>query len=411
MTSNFDNFTSESITLILPCEICLRFQNRTSLIMYALTNAKIYTGNETLIQHAVIINNSNIEKVCSISELPLDIKCIDLEGANLSPGFIDLQLNGCGGVMFNDNITVDTLQIMHETNLKSGCTSFLPTLITTSDDDMQTAINVVRQYHKSYQHQSLGLHIEGPYLNKEKKGIHDVNYIRSSNQEMVQYICNNSDVVTKITLSPENNNPEHIKQFYNAGIVVSIGHSNATYLEAKKGFESGISFATHLFNAMTSITGREPGIIGAIYDSPHIYAGIIVDGFHVHYANVRLAHKIKKERLVLVTDATAPAGTNIESFNFVGKTIYYKNGQCIDENGTLGGSALTMMEAIQNSVKHVGIALDEALRMATLYPARALKLDHKLGSIKKNKVANLVVFDQDFNVKATVAGGKYDTQN
>ncbi|MEX3072555.1 N-acetylglucosamine-6-phosphate deacetylase [Vibrio alginolyticus] len=376
--------------------------------MYALSNCKIYTGSDVLTEHAVIIENDLIQSVVSVAELPKGIEVKDLNGANLSPGFIDLQLNGCGGVMLNDDITAETMQIMHEANLKSGCTSFLPTLITSSDDDMREAISAAREYHNKYQNQSLGLHLEGPYLNVAKKGIHSVDFIRPSEEEMIELICANTDIIAKVTLAPELNNPEHIRRLKAAGVVVSIGHTNATYKEARKGFEAGISFATHLFNAMTPMVGREPGVVGAIYDTPEVYAGIIADGFHVDYANIRIAHKIKGDKLVLVTDATAPAGANMDHFIFVGKKVYYREGKCVDENGTLGGSALTMIEAVQNTVEHAGIALDEALRMATLYPASAIGVEERLGRIRTGMVANLTVFDRDFNVKATVVNGQYE---
>ncbi len=376
--------------------------------MYALTNCKIYTGSDVLREHAVIVENNLIQSVVPVVEIPTGIEVKDLDGANLSPGFIDLQLNGCGGVMLNDDITAETMQIMHEANLKSGCTSFLPTLITSSNQDMRSAISAAREYHNKYQNQSLGLHLEGPYLNVAKKGIHSVDFIRPSDDEMIDLICANTDIITKVTLAPELNDPEHIRRLKAAGIVVSIGHTNATYQQARKGFEAGISFATHLFNAMTPMVGREPGVVGAIYDTPDIYAGIIADGFHVDYANIRIAHKIKGEKLVLVTDATAPAGANMDHFIFVGKKVYYRDGKCVDENGTLGGSALTMIEAVQNTVEHAGIALDEALRMATLYPASAIGVAERLGRIRTGMVANLTVFDRDFNVKATVVNGQYE---
>ncbi|NOH27530.1 N-acetylglucosamine-6-phosphate deacetylase [Vibrio mediterranei] len=376
--------------------------------MYALTNCKIFTGSDVLTNHAVLINGDQIESVLPSAELPSDIKCLDLNGANLSPGFIDLQLNGCGGVMFNDEITADTIHTMHRANLKSGCTSFLPTLITSSDDNMRQALTAAREYHSKYQNHSLGLHLEGPYLNVAKKGIHSPDFIRQSDDAMIDLICENRDLVAKVTLAPEQNAPEHIEKLRKAGIVVSIGHTNATYEEARKGFESGITFATHLFNAMTPMTGREPGVVGAIYDTPDVYAGVIADGFHVDYANIRIAHKVKGEKLVLVTDATAPAGADMDYFIFVGKKVYYKDGKCVDENGTLGGSALTMIEAVQNTVEHAGIALDEALRMATLYPAKAMGLEDKLGRIKKGMIANLTVFDRDYNVQGTIVNGQYE---
>lgn len=379
--------------------------------MYALTNCKIYTGSDVLENHAVIIDGKTIHSICSENAVPPSVETIDLQGANLSPGFIDLQLNGCGGVMFNDDITPQTMQTMHEANLRSGCTSFLPTLITSSDDDMHAAIDAARQYHKQYQNQSLGLHLEGPYLNVMKKGIHSVDHIRASDNNMIQTICENADIIAKVTLAPELNNSEHIEQLRAAGIVVAIGHTNATYEEARKGFESGITFATHLFNAMTPMTGREPGVVGAIYDTPEVYAGVIADGFHVDYANIRIAHKLKGNKLVLVTDATAPAGADMDHFIFVGKKVYYRDGKCIDENGTLGGSALTMIEAVQNSVEYAHIALDEVLRMATLYPATAIGVDDKLGRIKKGMVANLTAFDRNFTIQATVVNGQYNEQN
>jgi len=375
--------------------------------MYALTNGRIFTGSNVLDNYSVLIKGDKINSVCPTTELPSNIHLIDLDGAYLSPGFIDLQLNGCGGVMFNDDISVDTLNTMHQTNLKSGCTSFLPTLITSSDADMRQAVQVQRQHNERHKNQSLGLHLEGPYLNVVKKGIHRPDFIRETDDTMINFICSNHDLITKVTLAPEKTPPEHIARLKSAGIIVSIGHSNATYNDAKKGFEAGITFATHLFNAMTPMIGREPGVVGAIYDAPEVYAGIIVDGFHVDYSNIRITHKLKGEKLVLVTDATAPAGAKIDHFIFVGKKVYYRNGKCIDEHGTLGGSALTMIEAIKNTVEHVGIALDEAVRMATLYPAKAIGVDHILGRIRAGMVANLTIFDRDYRVRATIVNGQY----
>ncbi|GAM57447.1 N-acetylglucosamine-6-phosphate deacetylase [Vibrio ishigakensis] len=175
-----------------------------------------------------------------------------------------------------------------------------------------------------------------PILELSSQGIHTESYIRQSDDEMVDFICDNADVVAKVTLAPEQNNPEHVKKLAEAGIVVSIGHTNATYQEAREGFANGITFATHLFNAMTPMTGREPGVVGAIYDTPEVYAGIIADGFHVDYANIRIAQRVKGEKLVLVTDATAPAGAEMTEFNFVGKTVYVKDGKCVGADGTLG---------------------------------------------------------------------------
>jgi N-acetylglucosamine-6-phosphate deacetylase len=374
--------------------------------MYALTNCKIYTTDAVLVGHAAIIKNDKIDSIKPIAELNSTIKKIDLMGANLTPGFIDLQLNGCGGVMFNNEITEETLALMQSTNLKSGCTSFLPTLITSSDQDMRTALKVARDYMDKKPNEVLGLHLEGPYLSKEKKGIHRSEYIRKADLTMLDLICQNADIVSKVTLAPENNSLEVIQRLSKAGIVVAIGHSNATYAQATAAIDNGATFATHLFNAMSPMTGREAGVVGAVYDK-NIYAGIIVDGFHVAYENVRISKKIMAEKLILVTDATAPAGADIDSFDFVGTRVYYKNGKCFAADGTLGGSALTMIEAIEKSVKFVGIELAEAIRMATLYPARAISVANKIGTIKAGKIANLAIFDNDYKVTGTVVNGVY----
>jgi len=376
--------------------------------MYALTQGRIFTGHKILDNHAVVIADGLIERVCPLEDLPAGIETRDVGGAIIAPGFIDLQLNGCGGVQFNDDIaaiSVETLQIMQKANEKSGCTSFLPTLITSTDELMKRAVEVMRAYLAQNANQALGLHLEGPWLNPLKKGTHDPALIRAPGQELVDFLCANADVITKITLAPEKVDAAIIRQLRAAGIVISAGHSHGTYEEAAAGIDAGVTFATHLYNAMPATSGREPGLIGALFDSPDVWCGVIADGLHVHYANIRNAKRIKGDKLILVTDATAPAGASIDRFIFAGKTIYYRNGLCVDENGTLSGSALTMIEAVENSVEHVGISLDETLRMATLYPARAMGVDNQLGSIEAGKVANLTVFTRDYKIIRTIVNG------
>lgn len=376
--------------------------------MYALTHCRIFTGHEILDDHALVVADGLIERLCPQAELPADIEQRSLNGALLAPGFIDVQLNGCGGVQFNDTaeaVSVETLEIMQRANEKSGCTSYLPTLITTSDDLMKQGVQVMRDYLAKYPNQALGLHLEGPWLNIIKKGTHNPDFVRKPDAALVDFLCQNADVITKITLAPEVAGCEMIRKLADAGIVVSAGHSNATLNEAKAGFRAGITFATHLYNAMPYITGREPGLAGAVLDDTDVYCGVIADGLHVDYVNIRNAKRLKGDKLCLVTDATAPAGAHIDQFIFAGKTIYYRNGLCVDENGTLSGSALTMIEGVRNLVEHVGIALDEALRMATLYPARAIGVDKKLGTLAAGKVANLTAFTRDYEIIKTIVNG------
>ena len=376
-------------------------------MQYAFTNGVIYTGYEILYGHAVIVENDLIKAIVPEEELPHGIQQVNLNGNNLTAGFIDLQLNGCGGVMFNEQTTVETLEIMQATNLKSGTTSYLPTFITSPDEGMKIAVKVMRDYLAKYQNQALGLHLEGPYLSKEKKGVHREEYIREITPEMKTFLCDNADVITKITLAAENPTTQYIADFVEKGIIVSLGHSNATYEVANQAIAKGIGFATHLHNAMSPISsGRAMGVVGAVLDSD-LYAGIIVDGLHVEFGNVRIAKKVKGDKLCIVTDATAAAGSDIESFIFVGKTVYVRDGKCYDANGTLGGASVTMIESVENAVKKVGISLDETLRMCNLYPARAIGVDDHLGSIEAGKIANLTVFTHDFKVIGTAVNGEW----
>jgi N-acetylglucosamine-6-phosphate deacetylase len=375
---------------------------------YALTHGQIYTGDTLLLDHAVRIAGDRILDVIPEAALPADCPRVDLQGHRVAPGFIDLQLNGCGGVMFNDAITAATLDQMHRTNLRSGTTSFLPTLITAPDADMRTAIALVQQYRQQQPYSVLGLHLEGPYLNPKRKGIHNGVYVRSPDAEMVQtLVAAGGDTVKLLTLAPEQVTAADIQQLAAAGIRVSAGHTNATLEQALAGFESGISMATHLFNAMSPWQSRSPGMVGAVFQAESVYAGIIADGHHVHFTSIQLAKKLKGNKLFLVTDATPPAGAeNVASFQIGGQEVFYQNGQCVSAAGTLGGSALTMIEAIAHCVQTVGIELSEALRMASLYPAQAIGVDHELGRLATGYLANAVVLDKQLAVLGVVEQGQ-----
>ncbi len=373
--------------------------------MYALINGEIYTGEGIVKNKAIIIDGNRVEAL--VDEIPKDIKVIDLQGKIVAPAFIDLQLNGCGGVLFNDEISLDTLRVMNETNIKTGTTSYLPTLITTTDENIEKALKLVEENENLEDMGVLGLHIEGPYISIPKKGIHNPDYIRVMSDEIIHKIAKFGSKVTKImTIAPENAKVEHLKELKDSGINLSIGHTNATYEEVLEKVEY-FKMATHLFNAMSSFTSREPGVIGAIFENKSLYTGIIVDGVHSHYGSVKIAKDILKEKLFLVTDAVAPVGTNMESFMFEGNKVLYKDGKCISPDGTLGGSALTMIEGVQNLVKHVGVSLEEALFMASTYPAKAIRVDDKYGYIKEGYIADLVVLDKELNISNMIVKGEY----
>ena len=376
---------------------------------YALVNGTVFTGAEVVRDRALLIEGDRIRGFCTLEDVGEGDR-IDLGGANVAPGFIDLQLNGCGGVMFNDAISAATLDTMHRTNLRSGTTSFLPTLITTADADMVQAMTVVAEYRKTFPHTVLGLHLEGPYLNLKRKGIHNADDIRDPDPAMLHKMAlAGREVVKLVTLAPEQVSPEQIQLLVEAGILVSAGHTDATFEEAIARFEAGVGMATHLFNAMSPWLSRKPGMVGAVFRRPEVYAGIIADGQHVHFDSLRLAKQLKGDRLLLVTDATPPVGTDMDSFIIGGQEVFYRDGKCVSADGTLGGSALTMMEAIANCVHHVGIDLPEALRMATLYPAKAIAVDADLGWIGAGAIANLAVFTNDFHMQAVIDRGIYHT--
>ena len=381
----------------------------TNKASYALVNFSTLTGHPSDASEsidAIVITDNVITGVGCKEIIPRECRTVDLAGYTLSPGFIDLQLNGCGGVLFNSNISEETLDIMHATNLRFGCTSFLPTLITCSDDDMIKAIDVVRKYRSRFPGRVPGLHLEGPYINQERSGIHDVNHIRSPSAEMVNYLCNNADVIAMITLAPEVCPKSVVSQLKNAGIVVSIGHSNATFEEVREAEQAGASFVTHLFNAMSQMQNRDPGVVGATLSSGLLGAGIIADGYHLHWNNLLISQRLLNDRLVLVTDATAAAGSDIESFEFGGKTVYHDNGKCTGKDGTLGGSALTMIEAVQNCIQQ-GISPERTIQMATHNPAKVLGLSHVLGEIRKNYRADLVMMDESYSVVGSISDGEF----
>ena len=376
-----------------------------------LKNAKIFDGEKFIKETVVVLENNKIKKILCESELTDEIlkdeKIVDLEGKILSPGFIDLQLNGCGGVLFNDAITRETLEIMNETNKKYGCTSFLPTLITSPDEKIEEALNLIKNMKDKEQIGVLGLHIEGPYISLEKKGIHRPEYVRVLSDKIIDKIADAGYDVTKImTIAPEKGKVEHLKKLRQSGIKLNMGHTNANYDECveKKEYFDG---ATHLYNAMSQLQSRNPGAVGFVMNDDKVMAGIIVDGYHMTFSAVEIAKKIMKDRLYLVTDAVSPAGIDtMTEFMFEGNRVFYKDKKCQSAEGTLGGSALVMIEGIENLVKKVHLTIEEALKMATSLPAKAISVEDRYGYIKEGYVADLTFFDENYKVKGTVAKGQ-----
>lgn len=370
---------------------------------FALTHATVFDGDTLLDNQAVIIQGDTIVSVVPMTQasvLPPD--CIDTRGLLLTAGFIDLQLNGCGGVLFNSDISLDTLQVMNQTNLKSGTTQFLPTLITSPHSQMQQAIDLVDSIENRESNGVLGLHLEGPFINVIKKGAHHADSIRPLSQEEAEHLANYHPIIKVITLAPECVEQTAIDALTNAGIKVSIGHTNATYQQLIS--KQGLSMATHLYNAMTPLASREVGAVGYIVEHKPA-TGIIVDGIHAAYPAVRIAKALLGEQLFLVTDAVTPAGTNLSSYDMAGQAAFVTNGKCHYKDGTIAGAAITMIDGIKNLVEHVGVSKEEALRMANLYPARALGIEKSFGKLKAGYKANIVMLDPSLEVQGVYQMG------
>ena len=377
--------------------------------MKAIVNGELFIGNKFYTGKVLIIDGERIVDIIPQEELITtygNIETIDAENAYVTPGFIDLQLNGCGGVLFNDDISLETLDTMHKTNLKYGCTSFTPTLITTGDENIEKALELVKGIENNGKYGVVGLHIEGPYISLQKKGIHNPKFIRKADEAMIDKMIEaGKENVRIVTLAPENTDKKIISKLNAAGIHVAVGHSNASYEQVKEKEGFGITLATHLYNGMSSFNHREPGVVGAVFDSD-IKAGVIADGFHCHYSAIKSAIKVMGERLYLVTDAVSPVGTDMEYFYFEGNKVFYKDGKCFGEDGTLGGSALTMDAGVRNLVKYCDITLEEAVRMATLYPAKAVNIDNEYGKLQPGCFADIVFLDKHLRLKKVIAKGE-----
>ena len=365
---------------------------------YLLTNCTVYTGTAVLPDHAVLVDNETIEAVLPAAGAPADVPRHDGGGLNLCPGFIDLQLYGGGGHLFSNEPTAEALASLRAHTLRHGTTSFRPTMPTTAPEMMRAALAAVRAAQPTTPG-LLGLHLEGPYINPIKKGAHREEFIRVPEPAaLAELLASGAGVLRIMTLAPEVATPGALAQLRAAGVVCSAGHSNATYAEGMAAFQQGFGAATHLFNAMSGLQSRAPGLLGAIYDDAAVAASVIADGVHADFAAVRISKKIMGERLFLITDAVEESAHGAYQFHRQGDHF-------VDAQGILAGSALTLMTAVRNCVRHVGIALPEALRMASLYPARALRLDNHLGLLQPGYRADMCLFDHDFNVQATVLHG------
>jgi N-acetylglucosamine-6-phosphate deacetylase len=367
--------------------------------MQAFYNGTVFTGDRFLNGYAVLVNNGIIETIVPVADLPADINRYNLNGNLLVPAFIDLQLYGGNGLLFSQALNEEAILATDAYCVSGGCTRFLLTMATNSIAVFLKGIDRAKEFLQQHPNSGLlGLHLEGPYINPVKRGAHLHEYIKQPTLDEVKLMLDKSEGVVKmITLAPEQCSDEVLKLLLDNKIIISAGHSNATYEQATASFNNGITTATHLFNAMSPLQGRELGMVGAIYDHATAYSSIVCDGFHTSFAAVRISKKMMQERLFLITDAVAETREGVYQH-------LLKDDRYVLPDGTLSGSALTMIKAVNNCVKQVGIEFDEALRMASLYPARVAGMQ-QYGKVESGSIADFAVLSKDRNIAAVFRNG------
>jgi N-acetylglucosamine-6-phosphate deacetylase len=374
----------------------------------AITGATIFDGNGLISNRAVVIEQGRIQGVLPANELDASWEQRNLDGGIIAPGFIDLQVNGGGGELLNNNPTAAALKAMLAGHRQGGTTGMLPTLISDSQAQQKACVQAVAAAIADQMPGILGVHIEGPFFDMEKRGIHNRDHIRTMEQSDIDWLTSIKDFPLMLTLAPEHTQPGQIAALASAGILVCAGHTNADYEAVKRALAEGLCGFTHLFNAMSPLQGRAPGVVGAALEDTDTWCGIVADGHHVHPASIRIAHAAKPQgKLYLVTDAMATVGSSHKSFELYGEVITEQAGRLVNAEGRLAGSAISMIDAVRICATDVGLPLEETLRMASLYPAQMLSMDNRKGRIAQDYDADLVHFDEDFQVRNTWINGEH----
>jgi N-acetylglucosamine-6-phosphate deacetylase len=373
----------------------------------ALANARVLSAQGWRDDATVVIGDGTILELAA--RIPAHAEVHDLSGRMLLPGFIDCQVNGGGGVLFNDQPTAEGIRAIGAAHRRFGTTGFLPTLISDTTEKMRAAIGATDAAIAEDVPGVLGIHLEGPFLSRARKGVHAEKYLHAPDASELQLAESPRRGVTLLTLAPECVAADQIRQLSRAGVIVSAGHSDADYATARAALDAGVRGFTHLFNAMSPLTSRAPGVVGAALDDADSWCGVIVDGHHVDAATLRVALRAKpRGKIFLVTDAMPPVGAADPSYVLNGETITARDGICRTGNGTLAGSALSMIDALRNTIDMLGVSLDEAARMASTYPADFLGLGATHGRIQAGCRATFTVVDTDLRVTETWIEGARD---
>ena len=377
--------------------------------MKVLTHATVFTGEALHQDCAVVIDDGLIRAVALDGNPPFDCdEEVDLEGRRLVPGFIDLQVNGGGGALFNDSPTVSALRVIGDAHAEVGTTAFLPTLVSDDNDVMRAAIATVRRAIDLEVPGVLGIHLEGPCLNPNRHGAHDTDKLRPIDEEMFEIMTSlGGDTVTLVTLAPELVSPMVIRRLSAAGVVVFGGHSDADYAQCQLAVNAGVRGFTHLFNGMPPMLGRAPGIVGAAIALDEPVISVIADGHHVHPASLRVAVRAKgRDKTVLISDAMPTLGVACTEFDLGGERVLLKDGALRNESGSLAGAHLGMVDAVRNITEFAGVDWTDAVRMATTNPARVVGVDNARGFVRSGYRADLAELDEELHLHRIWQGGE-----
>ncbi|MDH7971261.1 N-acetylglucosamine-6-phosphate deacetylase [Sphingomonas sp. AR_OL41] len=372
----------------------------------ALTNVTLVLPDREITDHVLLIEHGRIAAIVAAVDIPPAFTVNDLGGGWLLPGFIDTQVNGGGDVLFNDSPDVAGITAIAAAHRRFGTTGLLPTLISDRPDIIERAITAVDQAIAEHVPGVLGIHVEGPHLNAAKHGIHDETKFTLIDGTAIERLTTKTQGVRLVTLAPELAPPGAIAALNERGVIVAAGHSTADYDQTRAALREGLRGFTHLFNAMTQLTSRAPGMVGAAIEDRASWFGLIVDGVHVHPATLRIALAARGlEGAMLVTDAMPPVGGSQTSFTLMGKAIAVVDGTCRGSDGTLAGSALSMAQAFRNAIDLLGVSMVQASRMASGNAATFLGLDKETGVIRAGLRADLVHLDAQRRVRRTWIGG------
>jgi len=360
-------------------------------MIYAHLAGQIFTGEEWLVDHAVIVEEEIISEIVTKENIPAQARLINHGNNFLAPSFIDLQIYGAKSFLLAVKPTAEAIEKIYEYCKEGGADFFQPTVATNTNDVLHNCIDAVRDYWNKGGKGVIGLHLEGPWISKAKRGAHIEAFIHSPTFEEAKALLEyGKGVISMITVAPEVCSTEVVDLISSYGVIVSAGHSNASFQQATDAFNKGIPAATHLYNAMSPLQHREPGIVGAVMHHPSVMSSIVADGYHVDFPAISIAKKVMQERLFFITDAVTETTEGYYPHQFEGEKYV--------STGILSGSALTMAKCVKNGVHKVGIELSEALRMASLYPAQVMKIDNQLGRIAKGYKAAFVVLNDQLDV-------------